>query len=212
VAKLHSKRLPAVRLPPDRDWAATPLPAPDASSSISGSSLPVKHNSAACYWTGSPQAACLAPGSVPTSREGFWMRLLTAGCMCSDAAAGLQPHDSGAVAAGRAPASGWPPCCGSETILSGSISETLSPPCSQARLKAADAVTPTIPSGSSNAASKQLSAPESMAAQPPKVLQAGAETDGLCRSASGSGGDLQAACRRRLTADSMVTICWRCKV
>jgi hypothetical protein len=208
VARLHSSQLPAVRLPPDRDWGSKPVPAPDAASSaIVSSGLPADHNSAAGCWSGSAEAACPAPGCFPASRGGRWMRLLTAGCTCDGGADDPLLNIAEATATGQAAANGWPPCCGSDTILCGSMSETLSA-ARYAQLPGRDA--PASKTNGSSAADSTKTAAMTAAAHAVEMQPAEATMNEACSLPPCSNGHLQAAYRKQLTKDRTVTIRWRC--
>lgn len=135
------------------------------------------------------------------------MRLLTTGRTCDGAADDAHPNAAVATATGIAPAKGWPPCCGSETVLCGSMSETLSWARGDAQLPGPGA--PASKADGSSAAGKQTTA-----ATPAAVHPAGtppeAATSEACSLPPCLDGHLHAACRRQLTKDRTVTICWRC--
>jgi hypothetical protein len=208
VARLHSSQLPAVRLPPDRDWGSKPVPAPDAASSaVMSDSLPADHNSAAGCRGNSATAAYLVPRCVPASCGGRWMRLLTAGCTCDAAADDPHPNIAEATATGQDAANGWPPCCGSETILCGSMSETVSPARNYAQVPGPDP--PASRTGSSSAADRETTAAVTAAPRAVGLPPAEAVLNEACSLPPCPDGHQQAACRKQLTKGRTVTICWR---
>lgn len=135
------------------------------------------------------------------------MRLLTAGCTCDGGAGDPLLNIAEATETGQAAANGWPPCCGSDTILCGSMSETLSA-ARYAQLPGCDA--PASKTNGSNAADSTKTAAMTAAAHAVEERPAEAIMNEACSLPPCSDGHLQAAYRKQLTKDRTVTIRWRC--
>lgn len=185
--------LPEVRLPPDRDWGSKPLPPADAKSppAVMPQTMTPRAMAppAALAHQRCLSAENLAPSSKPD--EGPWMQLLNGDCSGSTtgfaAAAFLQQPDEKATAAGCAPAVSLLPCCGSETVMSGSMSETLASASAAA-------------SSARNAAVSWPAEADESAVQSPEALPSSTDSDGCVQ---------EVQCNQLLRGRK-VKLCWRC--